>query len=114
MSAVNDVQLEALQNVMQSWYLTNYTLISILCMQVCVPIDPENAENFDPVDGVPTVSQLLTDLDQSDIKQSTADMQVSRTSMSSGQVHMQNMGTVMSKARWSRSHDMHFRPVSNL
>ncbi|KAA6424440.1 MAG: DNA primase small subunit-like [Trebouxia sp. A1-2] len=43
--------------------------------KVCVPIDPENAENFDPMDGVPTVSQLLTDLDQSDVKQSTADMQ---------------------------------------
>ena len=48
-------------------------------MQVCVPIDPENAENFDPMDGVPTVSQLLTDLDQSDVKQSTADMQVRLT-----------------------------------
>ena len=82
-------------------------------MQVCVPIDPENAENFDPVDGVPTVSQLLTDLDQSDIKQSTADMQVSRVSMSSGQVHMHTT-SVISKGRWSRSYDMQFRPVSNL
>ena len=83
-------------------------------MQVCVPISPENAENFDPVGGVPTVSQLLTDLDQSDIKQSTADMQVSRVSMSSGQVHMHTTSIVISKARWFRSHDMHFRPVSNL
>ncbi len=71
-------------------------------MQVCVPIDPENAENFDPVDGVSTVSQLLTDLDQSDDKQSAADMQVSRASMSSGQVHMHTMSTVISKARWPR------------
>ncbi len=76
---------------------TKYALISILCMQVCVPIDPENAENFDPVDGVPTVSQLLTDLDQSDIKQSTADMQVSRASMSSGQFRMQNMSVLTPK-----------------
>ncbi len=82
-------------------------------MQVCVPIDPENAENFDPVDGVPTVSQLLTDLDQSDVQQSTADMQVSRESMSSGQVQMHTMSTVISQARWSRPQDMHFRPVSN-
>jgi len=79
-----------------------------------VPIDPENAENFDPVDGVPTVSQLLTDLDQSDVKQSTADMQVSRAGRSLGQVQVHTTSTVISKAKWPRPHDMHFRPVSNL
>lgn len=52
----------------------------INCVQVCVPINPDNAEHFDPVDGVPTVAQLLTDLDQSDVNQSTANMQVSRAS----------------------------------
>ena len=31
-------------------------------VQVCVPIDPELADEFDPVDGVPTVSQLLSEL----------------------------------------------------
>ena len=35
-----------------------------LYLQVCVPIDPETAEHFDPVDGVPTVAELLTELDK--------------------------------------------------
>ena len=35
-----------------------------LYLQVCVPIDPETAEQFDPVDGVPTVAELLTELDK--------------------------------------------------
>lgn len=46
-------------------------------LQVCVPINPDNAEDFDPVHGVPTVSQLLMELDQSDIDTTSADMQVS-------------------------------------
>lgn len=33
-----------------------------MILQVCVPIDPELADSFDPVDGVPTVSQLLGEL----------------------------------------------------
>ena len=35
-----------------------------LYLQVCVPIDPETAEQFDPVDGVPMVAELLTELDK--------------------------------------------------
>lgn len=46
-------------------------------LQVCVPINPDHAEAFDPVHGVPTVSQLLMELDQSDIDTASADMQVS-------------------------------------
>ena len=41
-----------------------------------MPINPDNADKFDPVDGVPTVSQLLTELDQSDLTMSS-DMQAS-------------------------------------
>lgn len=48
-----------------------------LCWQVCVPIDPEKADDFDPVDGVPTVSQLLSQL--ADQSQSITDAQVSDT-----------------------------------
>ena len=44
------------------------------CWQVCVPIDPEKADEFDPVDGVPTVSQLLSQL--ADQSQPVADAQV--------------------------------------
>ena len=36
-----------------------------------MPINPDNADKFDPVDGVPTVSQLLTQLDQSDLTMSS-------------------------------------------
>eukprot|EP00891_Asterochloris_glomerata_P002499 jgi/Astpho2/2499/e_gw1.00048.196.1_t len=32
--------------------------------KVCVPIDPATAEQFDPVNGVPTVAELLTELDK--------------------------------------------------
>lgn len=42
-----------------------------------MPINPDNAEEFDPVDGVPTVSQLLMELDQSDLNTASADLQVS-------------------------------------
>ena len=41
-----------------------------------MPINPDNAEEFDPVHGVPTVSQLLKDLDQSELNIASADMQV--------------------------------------
>ncbi|KAL3139750.1 hypothetical protein ABBQ38_004054 [Trebouxia sp. C0009 RCD-2024] len=46
-----------------------------LDVEVCVPINPEHAEEFDPVDGVPTVSQLLKELDQSELNTGSADMQ---------------------------------------
>ena len=49
-------------------------------LQVCVPINPDKAENFDPVDGVPTVSQLLRDLDQNDLTAPATDIQVRRAS----------------------------------
>ena len=45
-------------------------------LQVCVPINPEEADSFDPVDGVPTVSQLLTELDRNGHTLSSEDMQV--------------------------------------
>ena len=53
----------------------NYTAVDDV--QVCVPINPENAEHFDPVDGVPTVSQLLRDLDESNLDAAAAEMQAS-------------------------------------
>lgn len=46
-----------------------------------MPINPEHAEEFDPVDGVPTVSQLLKELDQSELNTGSADMQVSSMCM---------------------------------
>lgn len=46
-----------------------------LALQVCVPIDPESADSFDPVDGVPTVSQLLGEL--ADPSHAATDPQVS-------------------------------------
>ena len=42
-----------------------------------MPINPDNAEEFDPVHGVPIVSQLLMELDQSDLNTASTDMQVS-------------------------------------
>ncbi|KAL3154366.1 hypothetical protein ABBQ32_013844 [Trebouxia sp. C0010 RCD-2024] len=42
--------------------------------KVCVPINPQHAEEFDPVHGVPTVSQLLKELDQSELNTGSADM----------------------------------------
>lgn len=42
-----------------------------------MPINPQHAEEFDPVHGVPTVSQLLMELDQSELNTASADMQVS-------------------------------------
>ncbi len=30
--------------------------------KVCVPLDPKAVDNFDPVDGVPTVTSLLGEL----------------------------------------------------
>lgn len=52
----------------------------MLVLQVCVPINPDNAEEFDPVHGVPTVSQLLMELDQSNLNTASVDMQVSSAS----------------------------------
>ena len=49
----------------------------MFCTQVCVPIHPEHAEEFDPVNGVPTVSQLLKELDHSELNTGSANMQVS-------------------------------------
>ena len=37
-----------------------------------MPIDPETAEQFDPVDGVPTVAELLTELDKQALAAQTA------------------------------------------
>ena len=48
----------------------------VALLQVCVPINPEEADSFDPVDGVPTVSQLLTELDRKGHTLTTEDMQV--------------------------------------
>lgn len=42
-----------------------------------MPINPQHAEEFDPVHGVPTVSQLLKELDQSELNTGSADMKVS-------------------------------------
>lgn len=56
------------------------TSCNVLVLQVCVPINPDNAEEFDPVHGVPTVSQLLMELDHSNLNTASADMQVSSAS----------------------------------